>query len=195
MVRVLVLALLTVLAGANGPTAIASWALIKVELLTKVLPLPNGVPRKDVFRRVLSALQAGTFPVCFVNGLPSLRGTAAATTGIDQPVFAIAGKTFRRSHDQSQVLGALHSVRVWASDFGLSLGQVATDQKSKALFSYRKGTALPELLKLVEFRGAIITIDAMGTQKAIAKAIVDGGADNVLTLKGNLETLHDAVIA
>ena len=183
---VVVIALMAVLAGASGPTAIAKWALIKAELLTKLLPLPHGVPRKDVFRRVLSALQPETFQVCFVHWLQSLR---AAATGIDQPVFAVDGKTLRRSHDKSKGLGALHSVSVWASDFGLSLGQVATDQKSNEI------TAIPELLKLVDTRGAIITIDAMGTQKAIAKAIVDGGADYVLALKGNQETLHDAVIA
>ena len=173
---VVVIALMAVLAGASGPTSIARWALIKAELLTTLLPLPNGVPRKDVFRRVLSALQPETFQVCFVNWLQALRAAAAAT-GIDQPVFAVDGKTLRRSHDKSKGLGALHSVSVWASDFGLSLGQVATDQKSNALFPNGKGTAIPELLKLVDLRGAIITIDARGTQKAIAKAIVDGGAD------------------
>ena len=192
---VVVIALMAVLAGASGPTAIARWALIKAELLTTLLPLPHGVPRKEVFRRVLSALQPETFQVCFVHWLPSLRAAAAVATGIDQPVFAVEGKTLRRSHDQSKGWGALHSVSVWASDFGLSLGQMATDQKSKALFSNGKGTAIPELLKRVDLRGAIITMDAMGTQKAIAKAIVDGGADYVLALKGNQETLHDAVIA
>ena len=189
LVSVVVSALLAVLAGASGPTGIARWARIKEELLTKWLPLPHGVPRKDVFRRVLSALQSGAFQACFVHWLQSLRAAAAAATGIDQPVLAIDGKTLRRSHDQRQGLGALHSVSVWASDFGLSLGQVATDEKSNEI------TAIPELLKLVDIRGAIITIDAMGTQKAIAKDIVDGGADYVLALKGNQETLHDAVIA
>ena len=186
---VVVIALMAVLAGASGPTAIAQWALIKAELLTTLLPLPNGVPRKDVFRRVLSALQPETFQICFVNWLQSLRAAAAAATGIDQPVFAVDGKTLRRSHDKRKGLGALHSVSLWASDFGLSLGQVATEEKSNEI------TAIPELLKLVDLRGAIITIDAMGTQKAIAKAILDGGADYVLALKGNQETLHDAVIA
>ena len=174
LVSVVVIALLAVLAGASGPTGIARWARIKEERLTKLLPLPHGVPRKDVFRRVLSALQPGAFQACFVHWLQSLRAAAATATGIDQPVLAIDGKTLRRSHDQRQGLGALHSVSVWASDFGLSLGQVATDEKSNALFADGKGTAIPELLKLVDIRGAIITIDAMGTQKAIAKEIVDG---------------------
>ena len=188
LVSVVVIALMAVLAGASGPTGIAKWARIKEDLLRKLLPLPNGVPRKDVFRRVLAALQPGAFQACFVNWLQSLRDAAATATGIDQPVLAIDGKTLRRSHDKSKGLGALHSVSVWASEFGLSLGQVATDQKSNEI------TAIPELLKLVDIRGAIITIDAMGTQRAIAEDIIDGGADYVLTLKSNQETLHDAVI-
>ena len=188
LVSVVVIALMAVLAGASGPTAIAKWARIKEDLLRKLLPLPNGVPRKDVFRRVLSALQPGAFQACFVNWLQSLRDAAAAATGIDQPVLSVDGKTLRRSHDKRKGLGALHSVSVWASEFGLSLGQVATEQKSNEI------TAIPELLKLVDIRGAIITIDAMGTQRAIAKDIIGGGADYVLALKGNQETLHDAVV-
>lgn len=188
LVSVVVIALMAVLAGASGPTGIAKWARIKEDVLRTLLPLPNGVPRKDVFRRVLSALQPGAFQACFVDWLQSLRAAAAAATGVDRPVLAIDGKTLRRSHDKSKGLGALHSVSVWASEFGLSLGQVATDQKSNEI------TAIPELLKLVDIRGAIVTIDAMGTQRAIAKDIIDGGADYVLALKGNQETLHDAVI-
>jgi len=118
--------------------------------------------RKDVFRRVLSLLQPGTFQTCFVNWLKSLRAQAVETSGVEQPVFAVDGKTLRRSHDRRKGLGALHSVSVWASEFGLSLGQVACAEKSNEI------TAIPELLRLVDIRGAIITIDAMGTQRAIA---------------------------
>ena len=82
----------------------------------------------------------------------------------------------------------MHSVSVWASEFGLSLGQVACAEKSNEI------TAIPELLRLVDIKGAIITIDAMGTQKAIAEQIIEGEADYVLALKGNQETLHQAVI-
>jgi predicted transposase YbfD/YdcC len=186
---VVVIALMAVLGGASGPTAIAKWAVFKADLLQKLLPLPNGIPRKDVFRRVLCALKPEVFQTCFVEWLNSLRDKGAAMQGIDQPVLAIDGKTLRRSHDRSRGLGALHSVSVWATEFGLSLGQVATEEKSNEI------TAIPELLKLVDIRGAIITIDAMGTQKAIAAEIVNGGADFVLALKGNQEKLHDAVIA
>ena len=113
LVSVVVIALMAVLAGASGPTAIAKWALIKESLLKALLPLPNGVPRKDVFRRVLATLQPDAFQACFANWLQSLRVAAAAATGVDQPVLAIDGKTLRRSHDKRRGLGALHSVSVW----------------------------------------------------------------------------------
>jgi predicted transposase YbfD/YdcC len=188
LVSVVVIALMAVLAGAGGPTAIARWAKLKAEFLLKVLDLPNGIPGKDVFRRVLCLLKPDVFQRCFVSWLQSLREQAAETSGVDQPVFAIDGKSSRRSHDRKKGLGALHAVSVWASEFGLSLGQVACAEKSNEI------TAIPELLRLVDFKGTIITIDAMGTQKAIAAQIVDGQADYVLALKGNQETLHQQVI-
>jgi predicted transposase YbfD/YdcC len=188
LVSVVVIAMMAVLAGAGGPTAIARWAALKAEFLTGVLPLPHGIPRKDVFRRVLALLQPAAFQACFATWLQSLRERAAEATGVDQPVLAVDGKTLRRSHDRGHGLGALHCVSVWASDFGLSLGQVACAEKSNEI------TAIPELLRLVDINGAIITIDAMGAQKAIAEQIIDGGADYVLALKANQETLHRAVI-
>src|SRR6516164_2505012 len=178
LVSVVVIALMAVLAGAGGPTAIARWANTKKEFLLKVLPLPAGIPRKDVFRRVLMLLNPAAFQACFFNWLQTLRTKAAAVSGVDQPVFAVDGKTARRSHDRANGLGALHCVSVWASDFGLSLGQVACAEKSNEI------TAIPELLRLVDIQGAIITIDAMGTQTAIAEQIIDSGAYYVLALKG-----------
>lgn len=159
---VIVIALMAVPAGANGPTAIATWAKLKGAFLFDALDLPNGIPCKDVFRRVLTTLKPGAFQACFVNWLQSLRATAAEAAGVDRPVLAVDGKTLRRSRDRGKGLGALHSVSVWASDYGLSLGQVACAAKSNEI------TAIPELLRLVDITGAIITIDAMGTQKAIA---------------------------
>jgi predicted transposase YbfD/YdcC len=188
LASVLVIAILAVLAGAGGPTAIARWAAYKEEFLLQLLDLPNGVPRKDVFRRVLMALEPAAFQACFVNWLRSLREEAVAQTGVEQPILPIDGKTLRRSHDHNNGLGALHSVSIWASEYGLSLGQVACAEKSNEI------TAIPELLRLVDIKGGIITIDAMGTQKAIAEQIVAGGADYVLALKGNQETLHQSVI-
>jgi predicted transposase YbfD/YdcC len=188
LASVIVIAILAVLAGAAGPTAIARWADLKKELLLQLLNLPHGIPGKDVFRRVLMVLNPAAFQACFASWLQSLRAEAAAETGVGQPVLAVDGKTLRRSHDASKGLGALHSVSVWASEYGLSLGQVACDEKSNEI------TAIPQLLSLVDIRGAIITIDAMGTQKAITERIVAEGADYVLALKGNQESLHQAVI-
>ncbi len=188
LVSVVVIALMAVLAGAGGPTAIARWAKTKKEFLRDVVPLPAGLPCKDVFRRVLMLLHPAPFQACFCNWLRALQAEAAEASGVDQPVFAVDGKTARRSHDRANGLGALHAVSVWASEFGLSLGQVACAEKSNEI------TAIPELLALVDIKGAIITIDALGTQKAIAEQIIDRKADYVLALKGNQETLHQAVI-
>jgi predicted transposase YbfD/YdcC len=188
LVSVVVIAVMAVLAGASGPTAIARWAALKEEFLVTALDLPEGVPGKDVFRRVLLGLRPGAFRACFVNWLGSLRAEAAAATGVEQPILAVDGKTARRSHDRKNGLDALHSVTVWASEFGLSLGQVACAEKSNEI------TAIPEVLRLVDLKGAIITIDAMGAQKAIAAQIIDGEGDYLLALKGNQGSLQQAVI-
>jgi predicted transposase YbfD/YdcC len=188
LVSVVVIAIMGVLAQASGPTGIALWAEFNAEFLRSLLPLPHGIPGKDVFRRVLCALKPDTFQKCFANWLEALRADAEAATGVEQPTYAIDGKTLRRSHDFKKGLGALHSVSVWASEYGITLAQVATEQKSNEI------TAIPAVLQLVDITGAIITIDAMGTQKAIAEQIVDGGGDYVLALKANQEKLHDAVI-
>lgn len=186
---VVVIAIMAILAGASGPTSIGRWAKHKQTFLASVLDLPNGVPSKDVFRRVLSLLEPACFQECFANWLCALRQKAAGKTDVERPTFAIDGKSSRRSHDRKNGVGPLHAVSVWASEYGLSLGQVACAEKSNEI------TAIPELLRLVDVAGAIITIDAMGTQKAIAAQIVEQKADYVLALKGNQETLHDEVIA
>ena len=188
-VSVVVIAIMAIISGSNGPTSVAEWAEYKKTFLLRVLDLPNGIPRKDVFRRVLCLLNPAAFQACFTSWLTSLRDAAAKANGLTQPIFAVEGKTLRRSHDRAKGLGALHSVRIWARESGLSLGPVACAEKSKEI------TAIPERLRLVDIQGAIITIDAMGTQKAIAAEIIKPGADYVLALKGNQETLHDAVIA
>src|SRR5262245_3386980 len=101
LVSVVILALMAVLSGAGGPTAIVKWAALKAEFLTRLLPLPNGLPRKDGFRRVRGRLQPAAFQACFATWLQSLRARAAAATAADQPVFAVDGKTARRSQDRS----------------------------------------------------------------------------------------------
>lgn len=187
-VSVIMIALMAVLAGADGPTAIARWAALKAEFLAKVVPLPNGVPKKDVFLRVLSALKPDVFQECFTAWLEALREQAAASSNSDRPLFAIDGKTLRRSHDRANGLGPLHSVSLWAAEYGLTLAQVACEKHSNEI------TAIPELLKLTHIEGAIITIDAAGTQTQIVEQIVEAKADYVITLKGNQGTLHKAVV-
>lgn len=188
-VSVMVIAVMAVLAGADGPTAIARWAALKAEFLARQLDLPHGAPKKDVFLRVLSALKPDAFQACFGAWLEALRRRAEAATGVTQPVYAVDGKTLRRTHDRGNGLGPLHSVSVWAAEYGMTLAQVACAEKSNEI------TAIPQLLKLVNLQGAIITIDAMGTQTAIAEQVVDAGADYVLALKGNQPGLHQSVVA
>jgi predicted transposase YbfD/YdcC len=185
---ILVIAVLAVLAGAAGPTAIARWAELKEELLTRILDLPNSIPGKDVFRRVLMTLKPAAFEAAFNAWIARLRDGATAETGVDRPIISLDGKSARRSHDAKGELGALHVVTAWAGEYGLALGQQVCEEKSNEI------TAIPELLKKIDVRGGIVTIDAMGAQKAIAEEIIRGGADYVLALKGNHEALHRAVI-
>ena len=102
---VIVIAIMAVLAGANGPTAIAKWANMKAEILSKLLDLPHGIPQKDVFRRVLATLKPDAFQACFTMWLTALRAAAAEATGVERPTLAIDGKTLRRSHDRRGVWG------------------------------------------------------------------------------------------
>jgi predicted transposase YbfD/YdcC len=185
---ILVLAVLAVLAGAGGPAAIARWAKFKEELLLRILDLPSGIPGKDVFRRILMVLKPEAFEACFNAWIARLRDEAIAETGIERPIIAIDGKTARRSHDAKDGLGPLHVVTAWAGEYGLALGQELCAEKSNEI------TAIPELLKKIDVQGGVVTIDAMGTQKAIAQEIIRGKADYVLALKGNHESLHQAVI-
>jgi predicted transposase YbfD/YdcC len=185
---ILVIAVLAVLAGAAGPTAIARWAKCKEELLVGILDLPFGIPAKDVFRRVLMMLKPDAFEAGFNAWIARLRDEAAAETCVDRPIIAIDGKTARRSHDAKEDLGPLHVVTAWAGEYGLALGQQVCAEKSNEI------TAIPELLKKIDIRGGIVTVDAMGAQKAIAAAIIGGKADYVLALKRNHESLHAAVI-
>src|SRR5260370_3120596 len=104
LVSVVVIAVMAVLAGASGPTAIAEWAATKEEFLLEALELPNGVPRKDVFRRVLMALKPAAFQSCYVNWLNSLRARAAAASGVEQPILAIDANTALRSDARTKRL-------------------------------------------------------------------------------------------
>jgi predicted transposase YbfD/YdcC len=185
---ILVIAVLAVLAGAAGPTAIARWAKLKEDLLTGILDLPHGIPGKDVFRRVLMSLKPEAFEAAFNAWIARLRDEATAETGVERPIIAFDGKSARRSHDAKNELGALHVVTAWAGEYGLALGQQVCDEKSNEI------TAIPELLRKIDVRGGVVTIDAMGAQKAIAEEVIHGKADYVLALKGNQESMHRAVI-
>jgi predicted transposase YbfD/YdcC len=185
---ILVIAVLAVLAGAAGPTAIARWAKLKEDLLTGILDLPNGIPGKDVFRRALMALRPEAFEAGFNAWIARLRDEAIAETGVERPIISLDGKTARRSHDAKNELGALHVVTAWAGEYGLALGQRVCEEKSHEI------TAIPELLRKIDVRGGVVTIDAMGAQKAIAEEVIRGQADSLLALKGNHESLHRAVI-
>ena len=133
-------------------------------------------------------LKPEAFEACFNAWIARLRDEAIAETGIERPIIAIDGKTARRSHDAKDGLGPLHVVTAWAGEYGLALGQELCAEKSNEI------TAIPELLKKIDVRGGVVTIDAMGAQKAIAERIIGGKADYVLALKGNQETLYRAVI-
>lgn len=182
---VIVMAICAVLANADGPTAIAQWAHLNEAWLRKYLALPNGIPGKDTFRRVLGLLPPVTFQQCFQRWLQTLQ-MSADEDGENPKHVAIDGKTLRRSHDRQRGLGPLHLVSAWASDCGITLGQVATEEKSNEI------TAIPQLLELIDVQDTIVTLDAAGCQKAIAAQIVQGQGDYVLALKGNQgKLLHD----
>ena len=184
LVDVIVISICAILAGADGPTAIAVWAKSPCvsAWLKQHLALPKGIPSKDTYRRVLLRMRPEAFQRCFETWLQSLVGT------LDVRFLAIDGKTLRRSHDRKHDLGALHLVSVWATEQKLTLAQVATSEKSNEI------TAIPQVLDLVDVKNAIVTIDAMGTQTAIAAKIVDGGGDYVLPVKGNQGGLEQAVM-
>ena len=145
--------------------------------MQRFLTLPNAIPCHDTFERVFERLNPRVFTAALQRWMQAL----AQTIGIKQ--VAIDGKTLRGSAAPTKKLGPLHIVSAWASENHLLLGQVAVDGKSNEI------TAIPELLQLLDLHGALVTIDAMGCQKAIAQKIIDAGGDYVLTVKDNQENL------
>jgi len=184
LVDIVVIAVCGILCGCDGPTAIHRWGVNRREWLEQFLKLPNGIPSRDCIRRLLMALKPEAFQECFQAWL--VQAIQADDSGPFRLV-AIDGKTCRRSHDASQDLGPLHIVSAWASEEGLALGQIATDAKSNEI------TAIPRLLKQIELTNSLITIDAMGCQKEIARVIIEGGGDFVISLKDNQPKLREAV--
>ena len=179
---ILALAVLAVIAGAEGWEDIEEFGKQKREWLKKFLRLPNGVPSHDTISRVFRQIKPQAFQAGFTQWIESLH------EDLGLKLVAIDGKTLRRSHDKSTMKSALHSVCAWSVENHVTLGQQACEEKSNEI------TAIPELLKLLELQDAIVTIDAMGCQKKIARQIVQGGGDYVLAVKGNQEKLHAAVV-
>src|SRR5262249_31392633 len=150
---------------------IANFARQRQEWLRRFFQLPEGIPCPDTFERVFDRLNPRAFAAAFSRWMRSL----AEAVGLRH--IAIDGKTLRGSGSAARALGPLHLVSAWATENHVALGQVAVDGKANEL------TAVPELLELLELRGALVTLDALGCQKAIARKIVDGGGDYVLTVK------------
>lgn len=184
LVDVVVIAVCAMVAGCDGPTAIHRWAANRRDWLGQFLALANGIPSRDCIRRLLMALQPQAFQRGFQGWI------AQAVRSDDQGparLVAIDGKTCRRSHDAGKGLGPLHIVSAWASEEGVALGQVATEERSNEI------TAIPVLLKQIELADALVTIDAMGCQKDIARDIVAGGGDFVIAVKDNQPSLREAI--
>jgi predicted transposase YbfD/YdcC len=181
LLDIVLIAICAVLCGAEGWVEVEAFGKAKKKWLKRFLALPHGIPSHDTFGRVFAALDAAEFQRCFLEWVQAVNVLTAGQ------VVAIDGKTLRRSHDQRQGKAALHLVSAWATANRLVLGQVAVDAKSNEI------TAIPELLRLLDLKGCIVTIDAAGTQTAIAEQIVASGADYVLALKGNQKGLAEDV--
>jgi predicted transposase YbfD/YdcC len=177
----LIISILAMLCDAQYFTEFEAFGKAKEAWLRTFLQLPGGIPSHDTFRRVFSLLDPEHFCACFRNWTQSLRRAVA------QEIVALDGKTARGSHDRIRGRQAIHIVSAWARENGLVLGQIKVEEKSNEI------TAIPELLRVLELTGCIVTIDAMGAQKAIAAAVRNADADYVLALKGNHETLHAQV--
>lgn len=184
LIDIVVIAVCALVCGCDGPTAIHRWAMNRREWLEQFLTLPKGIPSRDCIRRVLVALQPEAFQRCFQDWLAK---AVQAEDGEPMRLVAIDGKTSRGSHDAANDLGPLHIVSAWASEDGVALGQVATEEKSNEI------TAIPQLLKQIELSNTLITIDAMGCQKEIAREIVEGGGDFAIAVKDNQPKLREAI--
>lgn len=167
--------------GAEKWEDIEAFGEAKEQWFRKYLELPHGIPSHDTFARVFALLDPEQFNRCFLSWVEALNPLHT------QEIINVDGKTLRRSHDSANGKSAIHMVSAWANTAGLTLGQVKVDEKSNEI------TAIPQLLDLLEIEGCIVTIDAMGTQTAIARRITDKKADYLLALKGNQETLKDDV--
>jgi predicted transposase YbfD/YdcC len=179
LIDVLVIAICTLLCGGQTFNDMADFGRAKQAWFKTFLALPHGIPSHDTFNRVLAALEPRRFLDCFLRWTQSLR------QAVPQELVALDGKALRRALARDQRIPYI--VSAWAQGNGLVLGQLKVADKSNEI------TAVPELLRVLELAGCIVTLDAMGCQRQIAKEIVEADADYVLALKGNQETAHAEV--
>jgi len=182
LLDIIALTLCAVICGAESWVEVELYGRTKEEWLSSFLALPNGIPSHDTIARVFAALNPKALAECLASWVASV---AQQTEG---EVIAIDGKSLRQSYESGGKRGAIHMVSAWASQNRLILGQVKVNEKSNEI------TAIPELLNVLDVNGCLVTIDAMGTQTAIAKQIVGQGGDYVLSLKGNQPNLHQDVV-
>jgi predicted transposase YbfD/YdcC len=181
LINIAFIAICGVLSGANSFAAIHEFGCDRRTWLARFLDLDNGIPSEDTFRRVLARLDPGAFEKCLLSWMQSVQEAT------ENRLIAIDGKTLRGSYNKRDGKAAIHMVSAWATENKLSLGQVVVDEKSNEI------PAIPELLRLLDLSGALVTIDAMGCQKEIAEEIRAGGGDYVLAVKLNQPTLYEQV--
>ena len=181
LIDILTIAICAVICGADSWVAIELYGCTKYEWLKTFLELPNGIPSHDTFARVFALINPQEFQSCFVNWMKSIQ---KITSG---EVVAIDGKTLCGSSNLNCDQSAIQIVSAWATTNKLVLGQVKVDSQSNEI------TAIPELLKVLDLAGCIVTIDAIGCQKEIVKLITEQSADYVITLKKNQGNLYDSV--
>jgi predicted transposase YbfD/YdcC len=178
---ILFIALCAVICGADTWTEVEWFGHTKEEWLRRFLPLANGIPSHDTFGRVFSRLDPDQLERCFLNWMAALSQASKGR------LIAIDGKTLRRSFDKADDRLAIHMVSAWCEANHLVLGQVATSEKSNEI------TAIPRLLEMLNVEDAVVTIDAMGCQKAIAEKIVQQDGDYVLAVKENQPALYEVI--
>ena len=176
---ILVIGLCSLLTGGEGFSDMEVFGKVKQQWLKSFLELPEGIPSHDTFNRVFSAMDPHAFLECFVTWV---QGICPA---LQNEIIAIDGKALRHALNEGQTIPYI--VSAWATNNGVALGQVKVNDKSNEI------TAIPELLQVLEIKGCIVTLDAMGCQKDIAAKIIDKKADYVLALKGNHATVHEEV--
>lgn len=184
LINIVTMALCAVVCGADDFVAIAVWANKKVDWLSKFLDMSAGVPSHDRFNAIFRQLKPDEFEQCLLNWVTALHEVS------EGQIIAIDGKTLRRSYDKATSKSAIHMVSAWAKDNHISLGQVTTNADTPNEKASNEITAIPKLLELIEISGALVTIDAMGCQTAIAEKIVDLGGDYCLAAKENQPTTY-----